>query len=238
MNEERLNIERILPPEQIKVAEFLQREIFSQIPKNHFFLVGGTAIALKYGHRQSIDFDFFSFPAQSIQNAHIETLENLFRKHGINQRATPIYGQLTYAVDKVGITFLPFQNTLAEHERDYYKIPLFPTHETAFGFETLDIRDLAGMKAFARCQRSKMKDIVDISEILHHDLTLSEIIDIAANQFGYDISKQEILTSLIDIDDILENPMDENIQYIGSRNTEYYLDFLKKECLKFYNGSN
>lgn len=57
MNESK--VEKIIPPEQREVAHFLRQKVFSQIPKNHFFLVGGTAVALKYGHRQSIDFDFF-----------------------------------------------------------------------------------------------------------------------------------------------------------------------------------
>ena len=45
---------KILPP--------VQRELWNQlsrIPK-HFTLYGGTAIALHLGHRQSIDFDFFT----------------------------------------------------------------------------------------------------------------------------------------------------------------------------------
>ncbi|MDR0763528.1 MAG: nucleotidyl transferase AbiEii/AbiGii toxin family protein [Bacteroidales bacterium] len=40
-----------------------QREILPYLSqfKRGFYLVGGTAIALQLGHRESIDFDLFSF---------------------------------------------------------------------------------------------------------------------------------------------------------------------------------
>jgi hypothetical protein len=42
-----------------------------EIPEfNHFYLVGGTALSLKYGHRQSIDIDLFS--DQDFDNNEIE----------------------------------------------------------------------------------------------------------------------------------------------------------------------
>jgi hypothetical protein len=250
MNESK--VEKIIPPEQREVAHFLRQKVFSQIPKNHFFLVGGTAVALKYGHRQSIDFDFFSFPQQFVDNNGgiqcnddqkiMGQLDFILRREGIYQRKdVPIeYGQLQYKLGEVGLTFFAFQNMAAMVETDIYNIPQFPSEVeiNPLGFETLSIKDIAGLKAFARTKRSKMKDIVDIAEILHHDLSLSEIMNIAENQFGYDISKKEILLDLSNIKDILENPNDEKIEYIGNRTTEYYVDFIKKECLKFYNGNS
>ena len=111
-------------------------------------------------------------------------------------------------------------------ETDIYQIPQFPleTWTNSLGFETLSIKDIAGLKAFARTRRSKMKDIVDIAEILHHEISLPQILDIAESQFGHDISKKEILTTLLELDDILANPMDEEIQYIHHRQYHRQLD--------------
>ena len=39
--------------------------------KREFFLVGGTAIALYIGHRQSIDFDLFKFSSLPLNNNEI-----------------------------------------------------------------------------------------------------------------------------------------------------------------------
>ena len=50
-----VDLERVFPVEQREAAKFLQEHIFPELPENHFFLVGGTALALRFGHRQSID---------------------------------------------------------------------------------------------------------------------------------------------------------------------------------------
>jgi len=250
MNEQ--YIERIIPHKQRELARFLVQKVFSQIPKGHFFLVGGTTVALKYGHRQSIDFDFFSFPKPFIDhNGDVQKnydqeiigqIDKILRTVGIYQRndMRPEYGQLQYQVDTVGLTFLAFQNMVAQIETDIYQVPQFPseTEINPLGFETLSIKDIAGLKAFARTKRSKMKDIVDIAEILHHELSLRDIVEIAKRQFGYDTSEKEIITSFLNTDDIQENVLDEPISYLGQQDTDYYVNFLKKKCLEYYNGNS
>lgn len=235
MSDSKINIDLVLPPEQKKVAEFLQKNIFSNLPAKHFFLVGGTAISLKYGHRQSIDFDFFSFPKQNDVDPTIQTVDQLFRKHGIYYRKDfePIYGQQHYLIDDVGITFMGFQNSQAENEQELYKLPVFPT-EKILNFDTLNIKDLGALKAFARCQRSKMKDIVDIAEILRQGVSFQEIIKTAEQIFGYDFSDKEFLSACLNLDDILENAIDEQIVSLNNKDSDFYIEYLKAELEKFY----
>ena len=230
-----INIDKVLPPKQKKVADFLKKEIFSKLPPQHFFLVGGTAISLQYGHRQSIDFDFFSFPSQKYSDPQVEVVDHLFRQYGIYYRQDfePLYGQQHYLLEGIGITFMGFQNLQAEHQKELYNLPIFTT-ETVFGFDTLHIKDLAALKAFARCQRSKMKDIVDIAEILNHQVSFQEIISTAEQIFGYDFSYKEFLSACSNIDDILDNALDEQIKFINNRDTIFYINFLKKELKKLY----
>ena len=45
----------------------MQKELWTKLSKHYanlddwgFYLAGGTALALQLGHRQSVDFDFFS----------------------------------------------------------------------------------------------------------------------------------------------------------------------------------
>ncbi len=228
-------VEHVLPPEQQKTALFLQENIFSNLPEKHFLLAGGTALALKYGHRQSIDFDFFSFPQQTLHDPLIKDVDNLFRQHGIYQRKDIEFmaGQVHYRINNVAVLFSVFQNFSAEHEDEFYKLPIYKS-EKIHGFNVLSTLDLAGMKAFARCHRSKMKDMVDLSEILHHDISLQEIIVTAEKQFGYDISGKEILNHCLNRDDIQENLLDEPIVYLNNHTTSYYMDFLKEQALKIY----
>ena len=83
--------------------------------------------------------------------------------------------------------------------------------------------------AFARCHRSKMKDLVDIGEILTHGIFLQEIIDVTERQFGYDISGKEILESCLNID--------EPIVFLNNKDTSYYIDLLKMEVAKHYHAN-
>lgn len=46
----------ILNTRQIKILEILSQLDFIE----DFYLAGGTALALQYGHRESVDFDFFT----------------------------------------------------------------------------------------------------------------------------------------------------------------------------------
>jgi len=223
-----IDLERVFPVEQREAAKFLQEHIFPELPENHFFLVGGTALALRFGHRQSIDLDFFSFPFKSTYDAEVEILDKVLQKHDIYHRKdiVPIAGQLHCQINNVMVLFAVF-----------YKVPLYPPEKTAFGFDTLSLKDLAGMKAFARCHRSKIKDLVDIGEILKHDISLQDIIDVAERQFGYDISGKEILESCLNIDDILDNAIDEPIVFLNNKDIAYYIDLLKIEVAKYYHAN-
>ena len=232
--------EQVLPANQVKTAEFLREHIFAHLPQKHFFLVGGTALALQYGHRQSVDFDFFSFPQQETTDPTIETVDKLFRRQGIYQRrdVEVLYGQLHYQINGVAVLFSVFQNFSAEYEQEFYRIPLLPTEKTAFDFDIPHILDLAGMKAFARCHRSKMKDLVDLAEILTHDFSLSQVISITEQQFGHDISGKEILNACINIEDVRENILDEPIVFLQDQNVEDCLAFLKTKALELCNGDS
>ncbi len=235
VSESNINLDLLLPPEQKQVANFLHTEILPNLPKQHFFLVGGTAISLKYGHRQSIDFDFFSFPQHKETDPQVEAVDYLFRKHGIYYRQdfNPIYGQQHYLIDGVGITFMSFQNSNADTEQELYHIPTFPTKKL-FGFETLDIRDLGALKAFARCQRSKMKDIVDLAELLRQKVPMQEIISTAEQVFGYDFSAKEFVNACLNTEDVWDNALDEKIDFVNAKNVDFYTNLLKSELKKYY----
>lgn len=74
---------KIIPPPTLFLLERLQSD--SQL--SAFFLVGGTALALQMGHRQSIDLDLFSmkpFDTESLQAYLSETYNFLIDKLGPN----------------------------------------------------------------------------------------------------------------------------------------------------------
>src|SRR3989344_3306656 len=78
-----------------------------------FGLVGGTAIALHIGHRESIDFDLFSL--EEFENTAIRHIVS--KSHRIEKVIVDETNQFSFFVNGVRFTFLqyPFPITFAEN---------------------------------------------------------------------------------------------------------------------------
>ena len=144
--------------------EILTKEQYALLPlvkkfRKNFGLVGGTAIALHIGHRESIDFDMFS--PEEFSNANIRRVFASAGKKIKSIRA--LTGQFTFIVDEVHLTFFRFPYPI-EYTESFEDVLRMPTLIT-----------LAAMKAFALGQRSKWKDYVDMYFILRGFHSIEEI---------------------------------------------------------------
>lgn len=153
--------QNILTPEQTKLLPLIQK--FSK----NFYLVGGTALALQYGHRHSIDFDLFS--ESPFSNKTIR--QKITTNHTINNIHIESVGEFTMIIDQIKTTFFHFP----------YSIP----HTTTFDSIITMPGDLTigAMKAFAMGQRNKWKDYADLYFIFQHH-SLQAVIDKAEELFG------------------------------------------------------
>ena len=134
---------------------------------SEFGLVGGTAIALQLGHRESIDFDLF-------KNGNINILKirkrvsEVFHIENVRVEGPEEY---TITVNGVRLTFLnyPFNIKYTEKLEHTIKIP--------------DILTLGAMKAFALGKRAKWKDYVDLYFIFRKH-SLEEVTQKSGQIFG------------------------------------------------------
>lgn len=171
--------------------EILTKEQHELLPlvgkfRTRFGLVGGTAIALHIGHRESIDFDMFS-PEEFLNRS----VRDVFRRAGKNiDVLRSLTGQFTFVVDGVYMTFFYFP----------YPIPYSEPFSTAANMPTL--LTLAAMKAFALGQRSKWKDYVDLYFIMRDFHPLEEIILQAEKLFGPEFNAKLFRQQLSFFDDI------------------------------------
>lgn len=129
------------------------RQVFRALAKlplpSHFYLAGGTGLALQIGHRISYDLDFFtSTPAldlagRSILQRQLEALQDVtFRLESD--------GQLYTVVQGVEVSFLFQHHPL-----------LFPVRE-AKGISVADPIDIGLMKLAAVKDRGTRRDFVDL----------------------------------------------------------------------------
>lgn len=151
----------ILTPEQTQLLPLIQK--FSP----DFYLAGGTALALQYGHRRSIDFDLFSpslFDNEKIRR-------RILSQHQINTTHIASAGELTLIVDGIKTTFFQYEYPIS-HPVLFEKVISLPDDLT-----------IGAMKTFAMGQRNKWKDYADLYFIFQHH-SLQEIIDKAEEIFS------------------------------------------------------
>lgn len=140
-----------------------------EVPElNDFSLVGGTALALIYGHRESIDLDLFSH--KPINNSEIvSSLENKFGDSFVVQINREKFGVFGFVSDvKVDIVKHPY--------------PLIGEIQITDGIRIYSIADIAAMKVKAILGRGKKKDFWDIYELLHH-YSVKELSDFYYQKF-------------------------------------------------------
>ena len=119
-----------------------------------FSLVGGTALALRYGHRSSIDLDFFyheKFDHTSIENELIHEFGSDF-DYESGHKTFGIF--CTIQQIKVDIVYFPHQPIAAIEIVDNIRM-----YSSA---------DIAAMKIQAILGRAQKKDFWDLYELLQH----------------------------------------------------------------------
>jgi hypothetical protein len=160
--------------------------------KSRFYLAGGTALALQKGHRNSIDFDFFT--VEPFDPAILErTLKQYLAGHDIivTQREP---NTLSLEVDKnIRLSFFTFEYTLVK--------PLIKTPD----LNLASITDIGAMKLSAITQRSTLKDYIDLFVILH-DLQLKDLLAATRQKFPT-LDTNVVLKSLVYFEDIEDEPI-------------------------------
>lgn len=171
--------DNILSDAQKKVLNFVQ------LFEKSYYLVGGTAIALQIGHRQSIDFDMFTY--SKVQKKKI--IDGLYEMGYSHTMLFSDSDSIHFLIENVKVTFFQYP----------FKV------EAKLQFERLkmpNLLNLAAMKAYALGRRSKWKDYVDLYFILKDFHTLSEISAKAQEIFGELFSEKMFRIQLCYFEDI------------------------------------
>lgn len=178
----------------------------------NFGLVGGTAIALHIGHRQSIDFDLFSY--NEFNNFYIKQRVSKFRK--IDRIIVNKTGEFTFLIDEIKFTFFqfPYEVKFNKSINDIIKMP--------------DMLTLAAMKGFALGMCAKWKDYVDLYFVMRDYYSLEKISKEAKQIFGGEFNEKLLRTQLAYFKDI---DYEEKISYLKGFKTPD--NVIKKELIKF-----
>jgi predicted nucleotidyltransferase component of viral defense system len=135
-----------------------------------FYLAGGTALALRFGHRRSVDLDFFSSVDEIGQQTRREILNEL----------SPLTPQALEAVE--GNLLLVLRNM---HVGFFgYSYPLLAPTDSAEGVAIASPVDIGLMKLDALISRGSRKDFYDLYFILQQ-IPLSELLVLGRTKYPY-----------------------------------------------------
>lgn len=177
-----------------------------------FGLVGGTAIALLVGHRQSVDFDLFTLN----EFGNLAIRRKLIQFCKIDHVLIDKKDEFTVDVNGVRVTFFyyPFKINFTKKFDNIIKLP--------------DLLTLAAMKAYALGRRAKWKDYVDIYFIAKNYHGIGDIIKKVRKIFGHEFNEKIFRAQLSYFKDI---DYSEKVIYLpGSKVPD---SVIKKELINF-----
>jgi hypothetical protein len=181
-----------------------QRRIWDRLgpTPGDFVLYGGTALALRLGHRRSVDFDFFSH--RSFQPLELARSISYIKDQAVTQQSdSTLTCELGAGSDAVRISFFGGLS-LGQIEA--------PDIVESNGIAIASLRDLFGTKCATIPQRTEVKDYLDIYALINDgNIGLAEGIACARAIYGRQYSPVLTLQALSYFDD-LRDPLPESIK--------------------------
>jgi hypothetical protein len=185
--------------------------------KNDFYLAGGTALALQLGHRDSVDFDFFSEKDIDTKDL-FERLREIFQGHKI-LKIQEEANTLTVLVDSaIKISFFTYKYKLLNRKIEDGNLSL------------ASMADIGCMKLSAITGRASNKDYIDLYFILEH-ISLPDLLENAGRKFP-ELDRNLILKSIVYFEDITS----EKIMFKNNNDVDFeeVKKGLKREVVKIF----
>ena len=177
------------------------------------YLAGGSALALHFGHRYSVDFDFFSkdpFDPRELSNG--------LQKLG------------SFKEDQAkGITLLGVFNQV-KFSYFQYNYPLIAQTHIFSDVIIADPADIAAMKLVAIMDRGTRRDYIDLYELTKHGITIEKMFELYDKKYhAFENNKFSLIKALGYLD---EAELDIMPQMITPVSWEEVKDFFAAESLR------
>jgi predicted nucleotidyltransferase component of viral defense system len=147
----------------------LLKDLMQKDYLQHFSLVGGTCLSLRYGHRKSIDIDLFS--------------TNSFNVTEVDALLKNDYETYNYRSNNKYMLFCDINSI--KTDLIYHSFKLLKPLDIIDGIRMFSIEDIIAMKLFAICRRGTQKDFFDIFQLLNNYSSKS-MIEFFIEKYGYD----------------------------------------------------
>lgn len=164
-----------------------------------FYLVGGTSLSLRLGHRESIDIDLFT-------NAPYGSLDfSVFEKFFQDNYA------YCHCPDKTSIISFGRSYYIGDSENSCIKIDLYYRDEITDPCDVVDniriasLNDVAAMKVDVISRIGRKKDFWDLHELLN-TYSIPQMLDLHRKRYEYAHDREQIIANFTDFSSADEEP--------------------------------
>lgn len=195
------------------------QDALALLGKNHIlpektYLAGGSALALQFGHRISIDFDFFTlsdFKGQDIVKKLEKIGKFIFQESAEKNTLLGLFENVKFSLFK-------------------YDYPLVTSPIDYLGIEIASPEDIAAMKLAAIMDRGTTKDFIDVYFLIKKGITLEQSFDYYNKKYKSLANNiYSIIKSLSYFDDTDLKEMPEMIEKINWKEIK---KFFQKEAVR------
>ncbi|MBI2627216.1 MAG: nucleotidyl transferase AbiEii/AbiGii toxin family protein [Parcubacteria group bacterium] len=179
------------------------------------YLAGGTALALYFGHRFSVDLDWFGQEFKFTEEFR-RKLSSAGKLKIISQSEDTFHGQL----DNVEVSFFCYPYKLLFSKKKYNQ-----------NLYLADEKDIACMKLDAIASRGSKKDFVDMYFLLHN-FSLETLIDLMPKKFKVEYNITHLLKALTYFEDAERMPMPEMIKQVNWEEVKKFLISMAEQYMK------
>lgn len=170
-----------------EILSSAQKQLWPELAEvpSHFTLYGGTALALRLGHRDSFDFDFFS--SEPVQPSALLTDLGFLKNGKVLQNVSQTISVAVHRQGQIKLSFFGGLTLGRVSEPD----------ETPDGIlRVASLMDLAGTKAAVVTQRAESKDYLDLLALFNHGLAPAQVLAAGVAIYGEQYNPLLTLKSL------------------------------------------
>ncbi|MEA4903460.1 MAG: nucleotidyl transferase AbiEii/AbiGii toxin family protein [Petrimonas sp.] len=185
-NSIKLHYETVTPLLKKILNEIMKEPVFAP-----FYLVGGTSLSLRLGHRKSIDIDLFT--NASYGSLDFSVYENFFQNNYKYYDCT----------DKTDIVGFGRSYYIGESEDNNIKVDLFYHDEIINPCDIIDgiriasLADVTAMKVDVVSRGGRKKDFWDLHELLN-TYTIPEMLELHKKRYEYTHDREQIIANFVD----------------------------------------
>ena len=182
-------------------------ELQSLTSLKDFALAGGTSLAIRYNHRQSIDIDLFSPNLVGVNGMELikKEIEDYYSKEKVanvlleNEENGEQYCFLKSLIRK-GETTIKIEVI--------QNVPLLDPFESICGIRMVTVKDISLLKLMSLCSRNARKDVYDLDILTDIAIPLPDLMKILKEkEQKYSTPEQEWLFDLDERQTPTKNPM-------------------------------